>query len=40
MIDYTKVPSPCFVMEEALLRRNLQLISSVKERAGVNIILA
>ena len=40
MIDYTKVPSPCFVMEEALLRRNLQLISSVKERAGVHIILA
>ncbi|NLY23738.1 MAG: carboxynorspermidine decarboxylase [Bacteroidales bacterium] len=40
MIDYTKVPSPCFVMEEELLRRNLQLISSVKERAGVNIILA
>jgi len=40
MIDYTKVPSPCFVMEESLLRRNLQLISSVKERAGVNIILA
>jgi carboxynorspermidine decarboxylase len=27
-------------MEEELLRRNLQLISSVKERAGVNIILA
>ncbi|MBF6627186.1 MAG: carboxynorspermidine decarboxylase [Proteiniphilum sp.] len=40
MIDYTKVPSPCFVIEEALLRRNLQLISSVKERAGVEIILA
>jgi len=40
MIDYTKVPSPCFVMEEELLRRNLQLISSVKERAGVDIILA
>jgi len=40
MIDYTKVPSPCFVMEESLLRRNLQLISLVKERAGVNIILA
>lgn len=34
------IPSPCFVMEEGLLRKNLALIQSVKERAGVNIILA
>jgi len=40
MIDLTKIPSPCYVMEETLLRRNLQLIRSVQERAGVNIILA
>ena len=40
MIDFEKVPSPCFVMEEELLRRNLQRISSVKERADVDIILA
>lgn len=40
MIDVNKIPSPCFVMEEELLRRNLALIKSVKERAGVNIILA
>jgi len=40
MIDYTKVPSPCFVMEEELLRTNLQRIRSVKERTGVDIILA
>ena len=40
MIDFSKIPSPCYVMEEELLRRNLQLIQSVKERAGVNIILA
>ena len=40
MIDFTKVPSPCYVMEEELLRRNLQLIKSVKDRAGVDIILA
>ncbi|MDR3060786.1 MAG: carboxynorspermidine decarboxylase [Dysgonamonadaceae bacterium] len=32
--------SPSFVMEESLLRRNLSLIKSVKDRAGVNIILA
>lgn len=40
MIDFNKVPSPCYVMEERLFRNNLQLIKSVKERAGVEIILA
>ena len=35
-----QIPSPCYVMEESLLRRNLELIRSVKERAGVEIILA
>ncbi len=40
MIDFTKIPSPCYVMEERLLRRNLELIRSVQDRAGVNIILA
>lgn len=40
MIEINKVPSPCFVMEEELLRNNLSLIKSVKDRAGVNIILA
>ena len=40
MIDFNKIPSPCYVMEEALLRKNLALIKHVKDRAGVNIILA
>jgi len=35
-----QVPSPCFVLDEQLLRNNLSLIKSVKERAGVDIILA
>ena len=39
-MDFSKIPSPCFVMDEMLLRKNLQLIKSVKERAGANIILA
>jgi len=34
------LPSPCYVLEENLLRRNLSLIKSVGERAGVEIILA
>ena len=40
MIDFTLFPSPCYIMEEELLRRNLTLIKSVADRAGVEIILA
>lgn len=40
MIDFSKVPSPCYVMEEDLLRKNLSLIKSVEEKTGVEIILA
>nr|WP_320058751.1 carboxynorspermidine decarboxylase [uncultured Bacteroides sp.] len=40
MIDFTQFPSPCYIMEEELLRKNLSLIRTVKERAGVEIILA
>ncbi len=40
MIDICKVPSPCYVIEEDLLRKNLALIADVKQRAGVDIILA
>ena len=34
------IPSPCYVLEEAKLRRNLKLIDSVQKTAGVTIILA
>lgn len=40
MVDYSKVPSPCYVVDEVKLRANLELIRSVKDRAGVEIILA
>ncbi|MDR0430658.1 MAG: carboxynorspermidine decarboxylase [Tannerellaceae bacterium] len=40
MIDFEKIPSPCYVMEERLLRKNLLLIRQVEEQACVNIILA
>ncbi len=40
MVDYSQFPSPCYVVEESLLRRNLSLIKQVSERAGVEIILA
>ena len=39
-VDFRQIPSPCFVLDEQLLENNLQLIRSVKERAGVEIILA
>ncbi len=39
-IDIQQIPSPCYVLDEHLFRKNLSLIKSVKERAGVNIILA
>ncbi len=39
-IDINQVPSPCYVLDEQLLRNNLQLIRSVAERAGVEIIVA
>ena len=40
IMDIEKIPSPCYVLDEALFRKNLELIRSVKERAGVYIILA
>ena len=39
-IDYNKIPSPCFVLDEHRLRANLSLIKKVKEEAGVEIIMA
>ncbi|MBO4371109.1 MAG: carboxynorspermidine decarboxylase [Paludibacteraceae bacterium] len=39
-MDYTKIPSPCYVMDERLLRANLSLIKSVAEQSGAEIIMA
>ena len=38
--DINRIPSPCYVMEEELLRKNLRLIKRVADAAGVEIILA
>lgn len=40
MIELAMIPSPCYVLDERLLRENLALIRSVAERAGVKIIIA
>ncbi len=39
-IDFSKIPSPCYVIDESLLRKNLEKIKAVKEEAGIEIILA
>lgn len=38
--DFGLFPSPCYIMEEELLRRNLALIKRVADSTGVDIILA
>ena len=40
MIDYQKIPSPCYVIDEERLRRNLSLIRDVAQASGAEIILA
>lgn len=39
-IDYSKIPSPCFVIDEERFRNNLALIKHVSAESGAEIILA
>lgn len=39
-IPYQHIPSPSFVLDVRRLRKNLQLMAEVQEKAGVSIILA
>ncbi len=39
-IDFTKTPSPCYIVDERLLRRNLEILDSVQKRTGCSILLA
>jgi carboxynorspermidine decarboxylase len=39
-IDYTKIPSPCYVIDEERFRKNLTLIKHVSDESGAEIILA
>jgi carboxynorspermidine decarboxylase len=39
-IDFSQIPSPCYVLEEKLLRKNLELINRVQTESGAEIILA
>ena len=40
MFNLKDIPSPAYVMDESLLRKNLDLIKTVRERSGAEIILA
>jgi carboxynorspermidine decarboxylase len=40
VIDYSKIPSPCYVIDEERFRRNLSLIRHVSDESGAEIILA
>ena len=40
IIDINKYPTPYYIVYESKLRRNLELIKSVSDRAGVTIIMA
>lgn len=39
-MDYSQIPSPAFVLDEKLLRKNLELINEVQQTTGIEIILA
>ena len=39
-MNFKTVPTPCFLVDEALLQRNLAVLASVKERTDCKILLA
>lgn len=39
-IDFKAVPSPCYIVDERLLVKNLEILDSVQKRTGCSILLA
>ena len=39
-IDFNKIPTPSYVIDEQLLRNNLRLIKQVKEAAAIDVLVA
>lgn len=39
-IDWHSAPSPSYVVDEGLLKRNLEILDSVQKRTGCDILLA
>ena len=40
MIDFKRVPSPCFLLDERLLARNLSVVDRVRRESGAEVIVA
>lgn len=40
MINFAQIPSPCYVLEDRLLRQNLEKLKYVQEQSGIEIICA
>ncbi|MCL2085013.1 MAG: carboxynorspermidine decarboxylase, partial [Oscillospiraceae bacterium] len=39
-MDLSALPTPCYVVDEALITRNLEILAGVSERTGCKILLA
>jgi carboxynorspermidine decarboxylase len=39
-IDFSTLPSPCYIVDERLLIKNLEILHSVEQRTGCSILLA
>ena len=39
-LDFNKVPTPSYVVDESLLIKNLEILKAVEERTGAKILLA
>jgi len=39
-INFNKIPTPCYVVDESLIIKNLELLKSVQDRTGCKILLA
>ena len=39
-MDYTQIPSPCFVLDEKRLRQNLETLKYISQDTGIHILIA
>lgn len=39
-LDFNTCPTPCYIVDERLLKRNLEVLNTVQERTGCKILLA
>ena len=37
-IDFTNLRTPCYVVDERLIRRNLEILKKVKDKTGCKIL--